>query len=130
MARILLIDDDGPIRNMLGVLLKRFGHTVIPACDGQEGLEMFPFVAADLVITDMVMPKKGGLDVIRELKGKHPLVKVIAMSGGGAFGETHPLDTALQLGVNRAISKPFSGDHFMAAVNEVLAGAATGSLAG
>jgi CheY-like chemotaxis protein len=130
MARILLIDDNDPVRNMLVLLLKRFGHIVIPARDGQEGLDLYTFVGADLVITDMMMPRKGGLEVIKELKEIHPRVKVIAMSGGGPMDETHPLDTALRLGVDRAINKPFSCDHFITVINEVLAGVTTNSQAG
>ena len=82
MARILLIDDDDSLRAMLGIYLARAGHTVIQAHDGQEGLELFPATAADLVITDMMMPKKDGLEVLRALRDNQPPVKIIAMSGG------------------------------------------------
>ena len=80
MARILLIDDDA-VRTFLCEILVRSGHTVIAARDGVEGLELFPRTDPDLVITDMVMPKKDGLEVLRTLREKESRVKIIAMSG-------------------------------------------------
>ena len=83
MARILLIDDDDSVRTMLRLTLVHFGHTVIEARDGKEGLELFQNTDVDLLITDIVMPEKEGLEVLMELrKRKHPPVKIIAISGG------------------------------------------------
>lgn len=120
MARILLIDDDDSLRAMLGIYLARAGHTVIQAHDGQEGLELFPATAADLVITDMMMPKKDGLEVLRALRDNQPPVKIIAMSGGGRPDEEHPLVTARTLGAVRVLAKPFTCDVLKAVINEVL----------
>lgn len=120
MARILLIDDDDSVRTIVRLFLARSGHTVIEACDGQEGLDLFPATAADLVITDMMMPKKSGLEVMLALREMQPPVKIIAISGGGRPGEDHPLVTAHQLGAVRVFTKPFSCDLLMAAINEVL----------
>jgi CheY-like chemotaxis protein len=87
MARILLIDDDEPVRTTLRLTLEHFGHTVIEARDGTEGLALFQHANADLVITDIVMPEKDGLEVLRELRRMHPSVKIIAISGpGGTAG--------------------------------------------
>ena len=120
MARILLIDDDDSLRTMLRLTLIHFGHTVIEARNGKEGLDAFPQAKADLVITDIVMPEKEGNEVLIELRKKDPQVKIIAMSGGGRGKASDYLSVATQLGAARALAKPFSNEALMAAINEVL----------
>jgi DNA-binding response OmpR family regulator len=121
MARILLIDDDDSVRGMLLQTLTHFGHTVIEARNGKEGLELFRDAKADLVITDIVMPEKEGIEVLMELRKKHPPVKVIAISGGGRQSMANYLHIAKHLGAAKVLGKPFSNGVLMAAVNEVLA---------
>ena len=130
MARILLIDDDDSLRAMLGIYLARAGHTVIQAHDGEEGLELFPATAADLVITDMMMPKKDGLAVLRALRDSQPPVKIIAISGGGRLHEEHPLVTARMLGAVRVLAKPFTCDVLRAMINEVLPDGTSAAIGG
>jgi DNA-binding response OmpR family regulator len=122
MARILLIDDDDRIRTALCLALASFGHTVIEARNGRMGLEMFRHVGADLVITDIVMPEKDGLEVLREIQKRQvPPVKVIAISdGGGPQSATDYLHMAKLLGAAKVLVKPFSTEVLMAAVNELL----------
>jgi len=83
MAKILLIDDDDSVRTMLRLTLAHFGHTVNAARNGREGLELFDQIEVDLVITDIVMPEKEGLEVLMELRKRKTAVKTIAISGGG-----------------------------------------------
>jgi DNA-binding response OmpR family regulator len=120
MARILLIDDDDSVRTMLRQTLTHFGHTVIEARDGQEGLKLFQHARADLVITDIVMPEKEGLEVLMELRQEQPPVKIIAMSGGGRGMAADYLRMARGMGAARVLAKPFSHEVLMAAVNELL----------
>lgn len=120
MARILLIDDDDDVRSLLSRTLDRYGHTVIQARDGQEGLELLPHVNADLLITDIVMPRKGGLAVLAEVRGRDPPVKSIAMSGGGRQSVDDTLEQARSLGAAKVLAKPFSISALMTAVNELL----------
>ena len=101
MARILLIDDDDTVRTMLRLTLVHFGHTVIEARDGKEGLELFQDANVDLLITDIVMPEKEGLEVLMELRKKHPPVKIIAISGGDY------LHMAKLMGAAKVLAKPF-----------------------
>jgi CheY-like chemotaxis protein len=122
MARILLIDDDDPLRIVLSQSLTRFGHAVIEARNGKEGLELFPHANADVVITDIVMPEKGGFEVLMELRKKQPPVKIIAMSGGGQQSAVDYLHTAKLMGAKRVLAKPFSSETLIAAINELLAG--------
>lgn len=121
MARILLIDDDESVRTMLRKTLVHFGHTVIEARNGKEGLELFPQARADLIITDIVMPEKEGIEVLMELRTKQPPVKIIAISGGGRGSAVDYLHIAQQLGAAKVLAKPFANEVLMAAINELLA---------
>ena len=121
MARIVLIDDDETLRSMLRLLLTQLGHEVREARNGKEGLAHYVREGADLVITDIVMPDKEGLETILELRRKHGVEKIIAMSGGGRVPSSEYLRAAERMGAARVIAKPFSNDEMIAAVNEVLA---------
>jgi DNA-binding response OmpR family regulator len=124
MARILLIDDDDDVRSMLRQTLAHFGHEVIEARNGKEGLDFFSDARADLVITDIVMPEKEGLEVLKALRAREPGVKVIAISGGGRQRASENLNMARLLGAAKVLSKPFSSEVLMAAVNELVPAAA------
>ena len=115
MARILLIDDDDTVRTMLRLTLVHFGHTVIEARDGKEGLELFQDANVDLLITDIVMPEKEGLEVLMELRKKHPPVKIIAISGGDY------LHMAKLMGAAKVLAKPFPTNVLIEAIDELLA---------
>jgi CheY-like chemotaxis protein len=114
MARILLIDDDDSVRTMLRLTLVHFGHTVIEARNGKEGLELFQHANADLLITDIVMPEKEGLEVLMELRKKHPPVTSIAISGGDY------LHMAKLMGAAKVLAKPFSTNLLIEAIDELL----------
>ena len=117
--RILVIDDSETDRMILEELLKQAGYEVILASDGKKGLERFHAKPADLVITDMVMPEKMGIDVILELKEEFPELKIIAMSSGGYFGPEIELDMASTLGAY-TISKPYNPENVLEIVTELL----------
>jgi len=121
MARILLIDDDDSLRDMLRRTLEHFGHTVIEARNGQEGLGLLPHASADLLITDIVMPEKEGLEVLMALRKMKSPIKIIAMSGGGRVSAEDYLRTAKIMGAARVLAKPFSNESLTAAINELLA---------
>jgi CheY-like chemotaxis protein len=125
MPRILVIDDEEPIRSVLRKALTCLGHTVIEAADGKEGLRKFADQGADLVITDLVMPETEGFEVLMTLKGEHPEVKIIAISGGGRQGASDNLKMAKYLGASRVIQKPMSLAQLTEALNELLPAAGT-----
>ena len=120
MARILLIEDDESVRTMLQMILVHFGHTVMEAGNGNEGLEQFRRAGADLVITDIVMPEKEGIEVLLELRKEQPPVKIIAISGGGRQSATDYLHLATLLGASTVLAKPFSSAELVAAITELL----------
>jgi len=119
MAHLLIIDDDDLFRPMLRENLEQLGHTVTEASNGKEGLAQFARVQADLVLTDLIMPEKEGIETIIELRKKWPGVKVIAMSGGGRVSASNYLKTAQQLGAACVLHKPFSNDELTAAIDSL-----------
>ena len=121
MARILVIDDEEPIRRLLARALVGEGHEVIEAKDGREALQLHLATPAELVITDIIMPEQDGLEVIMALKRKAPGIKVIAMSGGGRFGQTEALHMAEPLGAFATLRKPFALGTMLETVNLALA---------
>jgi CheY-like chemotaxis protein len=120
MSRILLIDDDDAVRTMLRLTLAEFGHDVIEARNGVEGLTLFSAAGVDLVITDIIMPGKEGVEVIVELLRLHPGLKIMAISGGGRVGPTDYLRIARYLGAAKVLAKPFSNEELLVALNELL----------
>lgn len=104
-------------------MLRQAGHSVVEACDGKVGMELFRQVNADLVITDMVMPEMEGFEVLAELRKRQPQIKIIAISGGGRQRAADNLRMASYLGA-KVLSKPFSNAALLAAVNELLPSAA------
>jgi CheY-like chemotaxis protein len=120
MARILLIEDEDSLRTMLRETIEHFGHTVIEARNGKEGLERFQHANADLVITDIVMPEMDGLEVLMALRNRHPPVKVIAISGAQSVEDY--LDSARLMGAAKVLLKPFGSEALMAAINKLLPG--------
>ena len=119
--RILIIDDDDQIRILLRQVMEWAGHEVIEAADGREGMIQQRKQQADLVITDLIMPEQEGLETITLLKKEYPLVKIIAISGGGRIGPDAYLPAAQELGADRVFSKPFDVRELATTVRELLA---------
>ena len=120
MARILLIDDDDAVRDMLHQMLVQLGHIVIEGRNGKEGLELLPNANADLLITDIVMPEMEGLELLMELRKKQPPMKIIAISGGGRGNAAEYLRAAKFLGASHVLAKPFTNEALLSAINELL----------
>lgn len=122
MAQVLVIDDINGVRRTVCAVLQRAGHTVTEAEDGSVGLQMLQDGRRfDLVITDMLMPKRDGLEVITYLEGQPNRPKMLAMSGGGSQVST---DEAFMLASRKAdatLRKPFDRAHLLAAVDKLLA---------
>lgn len=118
MAKILVIDDDSQMRNILSQTVMLSGHEVVVASNGEEGLEMFNEAPAAVVITDIFMPHMSGVKLIKKIRENDSQVKIIAISGagGGAF-DTH---SVLEHGANKYLEKPFMPDELIAAINGML----------
>ncbi len=118
--RILLVEDDEQLRGMLRQMLEGAGHDVEEAPDGKIGAKLFREKPADLIITDMIMPEKEGLEMIMELWSDFPDVKIIAMSGGGMRTPEEYLKIARHMGALYTFEKPFNKQELLAAVQDVL----------
>ena len=105
MAYILVMEDERIIQTIIKRYLEREGHEVAVAGDGEEGIRMYEQRPADLVLTDIIMPKKEGIETIRDLKKISPDVKIIAMSGGGKIDSEDYLDLAGKFGVKETFTK-------------------------
>src|SRR3954454_19068207 len=110
MNRILVIDDDESIRLILAKALEQAGYKVDVAVDGREGTQQFRTEHYDVVIVDIWMPEKDGLETLMEIRRNTPGAKVIAISGGGRLGIMSPLGWAKCLGAVAVLIKPFSSE--------------------
>jgi CheY-like chemotaxis protein len=126
MKRILVIDDDVQVRELLRLVLEQAGYDVVEAGDGKEGVDLFHREPTDLVITDIIMPEKEGIETIRELQRGYPEVKIIAISGGGRLSAEDCLESAECFGVHLTLAKPFEREELLDAVQDVLGVPATG----
>lgn len=124
MAKILVIDDDVEIRRVIRRELEHHGHEVTEADDGASGVRVYHDCPSDLVITDIIMPEKDGLELMIELRRQYPELKFIAISGGGRHALLDYLPAAERLGATRCVKKPISAVEFVNIVHEVLDGEA------
>ena len=121
MALILIIDDEPLMRRTMRTVLEKAGHRVEEAGDGNEGLRKFGELKPDLVVTDIVMPDREGVETIGALRRLAPEMPIIAISGGGSVGGTLFLELAEQLGATRTASKPLRNADLLRLVDECLA---------
>ena len=122
--RILVADDDPSIRRTLQIGLEKAGYEVLEARDGEEAARLWRENGVDLIIADIYMPNKSGLQLIMELRAHNSTIPVIAMSDGGRNKNLNPMIYSEVLGSVRTIAKPFSLEGMVAMVKEALAKAA------
>jgi DNA-binding response OmpR family regulator len=120
VARILIIDDDEMFREMLARFMETAGHAVASASDGEKGLKAYARFRPDLVITDIMMPEKEGLETIAELRALRRDLPIIAVSGGGQVVHADFLSVAERAGASRTFHKPFEPAEMTAAVASLL----------
>ena len=120
MARILIVDDEEPIRRTLRRMLEPAGYDVVEAADGREGVELYKEDSVDLVLMDLIMPEKEGIQAAAELRHHDPEVKIIVISGGGRIGNMEVLKIAQKFGIEHALPKPIRVSDLLALVEDVL----------
>lgn len=118
--KILLIDDDNHFREMFAELLKRNNYEVIESHDGRFATELYAEHNPDLVITDIIMPEKEGIETILDLKRKYDNLKIIAISGGGRTNALDNLRSARLLGADHTFEKPFENEEILTAIKELI----------
>jgi len=130
MARILIIDDDEDVREAIKDVLEYAGYDVVAAAGGNEAIELHRKQPVQVMITDIIMPEKSGVDTITEFHEHFPEVKIIAISGGGGFGRsaykpeaiktTAYLAAAKEAGADQIFAKPFDRKELIQAVEDLL----------
>lgn len=120
MACIILMEDNDNIRGNLKKALEYKGHEVFDAPDGKDGIRLCQERHADLVITDILMPKKDGIEIIIEVRRNFPDIKILAISGGGRIGSEYYLDMAKLLGAQDILGKPFKQKDLVKSVRKLL----------
>ncbi len=120
MSRIIVADDDEIMRSMLRDTLERSGYSVMEAPDGNVAIGFQNKKPADLIILDILMPEKEGLETIAELRRGFPEVKIIAISGGGYIDSDTYLYLAAKMGATRTFTKPIVRKNFLEAVKALV----------
>ena len=121
MANILVVDDDPTVRMIASEILTTAGHQVSEAGDGDEALQKVAATPFDLVVLDMLMPNKDGLETISELRGRRPRMRVLAISSGGRMEAGQLLRMALVFGADETMAKPLRKEALTEAVSRLLA---------
>ena len=121
MSAILIVDDDTQVLDVLSEMLKLEGHDVDTALNGVTAVEAVRRKVFDLVITDLIMPEKEGLETISDIKKTHSDLPIIAISGGGRIGPQDYLETARHIGADATLAKPFARKERISTVDALLA---------
>jgi DNA-binding response OmpR family regulator len=121
MANILVIDDDDAVRRSIRRALELDGHSIVEAADGWQGLLRFGERTVDLVVTDILMPNREGIETIIELRRRSETLPIVAVSGGSLTTDRDGvLLSADLLGASRVLAKPFAVDELRAMVSGLL----------
>jgi CheY-like chemotaxis protein len=118
MALVLVIDDAVVMRDLVRRMLAQTNHSIIEAEDGEAGLMLFSRHHPDVVITDLFMPNKEGIETIRDIRRTKGNTKIIAMSGGATQGDEY-LTAAKELGADAVLPKPFGRRDLLALIDQL-----------
>jgi CheY-like chemotaxis protein len=124
LAKILVVDDDDAVRMMLSKMLEKASHDVITAENGIQALNWLRKQLPDVVILDIIMPEKEGFETIAEIRRDYPILKIIAISGGGSIGPANYLKLAKKLGAHLTMEKPIRIEELKAAIQQLVPTAA------
>lgn len=117
---ILFVDDDPIIRSLYEKVLVREGYRVFTAADGRTGLKVLERAPVPMLITDIFMEEMDGIELITRIHKRFPQMKIIAISGGGAYRASECLRLATALGADESLAKPFRADELIHAVGKWL----------
>lgn len=117
--RVLLVDDDALFCGIINTALQKHGYQTSIACNGDDALKKIHGGEFDLLITDILMPQKEGIELIQEVRQTNPKLKIIAISSGGQTGYTSFLRIAETFGADASLKKPFTADQLIDKVKEV-----------
>ncbi|MEJ5364703.1 MAG: response regulator [Desulfosoma sp.] len=116
MAKILVIEDDDGLRELLGTFLREVGYAVVQASDGLEGMECMEREPFDLIIVDVMLPYVSGIGLVKLSKERSPDIPIICITGYG----NSPEKLAQQEHADQVLSKPFDLKDLAGAVEALL----------
>tara|TARA_R110002072_G_scaffold118576_2_gene250403 strand:- start:5259 stop:5633 length:375 start_codon:yes stop_codon:yes gene_type:complete len=122
MSKVLIIDDENDIRDVFAEAFRLSGYEVCEAANGMAGLRVFDAEGPDVVVVDVFMPEKDGIETLLEIRMKNRHVPIIAMSGGGASNHFQFLDMTEKLGANLVLKKPILPRDLVTAASNCIAG--------
>lgn len=125
MAAIIIVDDDPTVRAIAVEFLRDGDHAIVEAADGHEALRILKAAPIDLMVLDMLMPRKDGLETLMEARQLYPEVRILAISSGGSMDANYLLAVARTLGADAVLSKPLTAARFRQVVDDLLVPAAT-----
>lgn len=117
---VLVVDDDVVIRSYVKLILEAEGYVVLEAEDGKAALERLEAARPDLLVVDIFMPEKDGIEIIVEAREQGLTIPILAMSGGGEIHAPEFLSYAVSLGANAVLQKPFSRDQIVNTLKSLL----------
>ncbi len=118
--KILVIDDDAAVRKFITLALKKENHTVFEADNGNGGIQLLQeHDDIAIMITDLIMPEKEGIETIIEVRQHYPNMKIIAITGGGKVSPDNYLLLADALGANTTLKKPFSAQELLRSIDNL-----------
>ncbi len=120
MANILVVEDDVFVSDMLSQVLTRANHNVKTAKDGEDAVTVLKTFEPDVMVTDILMPKKSGTTLISEVRAQHPNMEIIAISGGGRADPIGYLDLSEELGAAISFAKPVDNDAILMTIDLLL----------
>ncbi len=121
MARVLIADDNADTRDALALILRAAGHEVVGAADGEQAVDLYRTQAFDLLVLDLLMPRRDGFETLRVLKSEFPALRALVISGAWRVGGRDALGYARELGATVAMLKPAEPAVVLRAVGELLA---------
>jgi len=129
VTKVIFIDDEEDIRITLKEVFRRAGFEVEVASNGNEGMNLLREHGADLVVTDIIMPGRDGVETARSIRAEFPKTKIIVMSGGGnaasigyepaAITTTAYLASAAAIGADFTLTKPFDREELIKAAKKL-----------
>ena len=121
VTRVLIVDDDPDVRTSLGIVLRAMGYETLTAADGAQVLACIHAEHVDVLVTDVFMPERDGIEMIAQVRREFPGLKIIAMSGGGGRRKRADyLEVARRIGADATLSKPFDATRLLLALRDVL----------
>jgi len=116
---VLIVDDNADMRSFVKIVLERAGFEAQVAADGERALAAHRAHPVDVLITDIFMPERDGIELIHQFKSLFPQVKIIAMSGGGQVSKRDYLPFAADIGADLVLRKPFAADTLLSMLQDL-----------